>query len=144
MAGEKKKELTELQQKFLAVLFEPVENGGAGGNVRQAMNIAGYSKSTTQQEVLRSLSDEITNLAVKSLSVNSGKAVFALLDVLNSPNSLGAANKIKAAQAILDRAGVAKRAEDLNLSIPKGGLVILPAKQKRDVNEIDEDKEEET
>lgn len=135
---------TELQTKFLAYLFESAENGGAEGNVRLAMDLAGYSKNTSLSEVLHPLSEDIAEISQKKLSTTSGEAVFALLDILRNPNALGAGTKLKAASMILDRAGVSKKdSQDVNLKIPQRGLIILPAKNRREdevfLNEGDED-----
>lgn len=123
----KERELTDLQKKFLDVLM----SDEARGDIRKAMRIAGYSDSTPTSLILSSLSDEIISVAKKVLASSSTQAVFATLDVLESPGALGAANKLKAAQILLDRAGVAQEKEEsVNLKVPSGGLIILPAKQK--------------
>lgn len=122
---EQTRELTEMQRSFLDHLFSEE----CRGNVRKAMDAAGYSKTTPTSVVISSLSDEISELAQRVVATESGQAVFALFDILQNPNSLGASNKLKAAREILDRAGVTKKSDDLSVKIPQGGIVILPAKQ---------------
>lgn len=139
MSKENKKELTDLQKSFLSVLFESPDDGGAGGNIRLAMNLAGYSKHTSIQEVTKPLAEEISKLSLEYIAAGSGEAVAAVFDILRAPNSLGAGNKLKAAQMILDRAGITKKAEDVSVSVPQGGLIILPAKQPRDTEVREED-----
>lgn len=127
MAEEKKKEerkLTDLQKAFLDHLFDEAE-----GDVRKAMDLAGYSKFTRLSEVLEPLAEEISDRALKAISANAGKAVFSLIQVLNTPHQNGAANKIKAAQAILERAGVQRKSEGVQINLPENGIVILPAKK---------------
>lgn len=121
----KGKPLTEMQLKFLIYLFDD----STQGDERAAMDAAGYSKLTSTKEVVEPLADLITELAVKKMAAASVKASFALIDVLKNPSSNGAANKIKAAEAILSRAGAAKPSDQVSLNIPDTGLVILPAKR---------------
>lgn len=120
---DKPRELTEMQKAFLSFLFEEAE-----GDVRRAMDLAGYSKSTRVSEVTNSLAEEISELSLKSLSSSSAQAVLSLLSVLRTPHQNGAANRLKAAQQILDRAGVQKKTDSIDLKIPENGIVILPAK----------------
>lgn len=130
----KKKELTELQQKFLDVVMDDVHKG----NIREAMRTAGYSETAPTSVVIKALSEELIEIARQTVAANAPKAVFATLGVLDNGAELGAANKLKAAQSILDRAGVKSKddSEDINLKVPSGGLIILPAKEvERDVDE---------
>jgi len=48
------RQLTEKQQKFMDVLFAE-----ANGNIANAKIIAGYSPNTNNQEIIKSLRDEI-------------------------------------------------------------------------------------
>ena len=50
------KEITDKQAAFLEALL-----GEARGNIRAAMDIAGYSKMTKTSEVVSSLREEITD-----------------------------------------------------------------------------------
>lgn len=121
---EKTRELTDMQKAFLGYLVNE-----AGGDLKLAKQMAGYSDNTTVPEIVEALSDEIVDVTIKNLSANAPKAMMALLEVLRDPSSFGASNKIKAATEILNRAGAAKRTEgDVNLRLPEGGVVILPAK----------------
>ena len=51
------RELTERQQKFLAVLMDE-----AGGDVTMAKKLAGYSPNTTNTEITNSLKEEILDV----------------------------------------------------------------------------------
>lgn len=131
MAEKKKRELTELQKRFLDVLFTEAE-----GNLSRAKELAGYSDNTSTSEIVASLSDEIAEQALRSLAGQSAEAMYGLLSVLRQPNQLGAANRLKAAAQILDRAGIVKKNETIDLKVPETGIVILPAKKtlKEDVS----------
>lgn len=133
-----KKELTELQQKFLSVVLDDEHRG----DIRKAMLTAGYAPTAPTSLVIKSLSEELTELARQVVAAQSIKATFATLDVLDNPAMLGAANKLKAAQTLLDRAGIKSKDDSIDLKIPSGGLVILPAKE-YEVHkvEVKEDKE---
>ena len=50
------KNLTEKQQKFMAVLFDE-----AGGDVVSAKKLAGYSEGTATSDILKALKDEIAD-----------------------------------------------------------------------------------
>lgn len=137
MTDKKKKELTDLQKKFLDCLMDDEHRG----NIRKAMKTAGYADTVPSSSVLKSLHEEITELAKQTIAAHSGVAVFATLDILDNPAALGAANKLNAAKSILDRAGVHKKEDtDVNLKVPTNGLVILPAKEyDRDEKEVEKE-----
>lgn len=122
----KKKELTDLQKNFLSCLMDDEHKG----NIRKAMHTAGYAPTVPSSTILRQLNEEIIELAKQTIAAYSGAAVFATIDVMANGAELGATNKLAAAKSILDRAGVSKKEEtDVNLKVPSGGLVILPAKE---------------
>ena len=83
------KTLTDKQSAFLEALL-----GEARGNIRAAMDIAGYSKTTATSEVVGPLKEEITERAGMMLAINAPKAAFGIIDVLDDPSSLGARNAI--------------------------------------------------
>lgn len=128
--SEKKRELTTLEAAFLENLF-----GDAKGNVKLALKMAGYSDNISSTQIMRQLKAEIISLAQDALAANSIKAVMGLDDVLDNPNSLGAKNKIAAAKEVLDRAGISKPEGNVNLNIPEGGIIVLPAKGAKRVEE---------
>lgn len=129
--SEKKKELTTMEATFLEAL-----RGEAKGDLRAAMKLAGYSDNTSVSVLMRQLKNEIIEVAQEMLAAGSIKAVLGLDDVMDKPNSLGAKNKIAAAKEILDRAGIVKPSGEVNLSIPEGGLIILPAKGAKKPEEV--------
>ena len=98
------KELTEKQAAFLETLL-----GEARGNIRAAMDIAGYSKMTKTSEVVSWLREEIMERAGLMLAMNAPKAAFGTVDVLDDPSAMGARNSISAAREVLDRTGLVKK-----------------------------------
>ena len=117
-----KKSLTDKQSAFLEALL-----GEARGNIRAAMDIAGYSKTTATTEVVGPLREEITERAGMMLAINAPKAAFGIIDVLDDPSSLGARNAISAAREVLDRTGLVKK-EQVEITANTGGMFILPPK----------------
>lgn len=116
------KKYTEKQAAFLEALM-----GEGRGNIRKAMDIAGYSKGTNQGEVTGPLREEIIERASMMLAMNAPKAAHGLVDVLNDPTALGARNAINAAREVLDRTGLVKR-EKIEVTNNGGGMFILPPK----------------
>ena len=121
-----KKSLTDKQSAFLEALL-----GEARGNIRAAMDIAGYSKTTATTEVVGPLREEITERAGMMLAINAPKAAFGIIDVLDDPSALGARNAISAAREVLDRTGLVKK-EQVEVSGNTGGIFILPPKTAKD------------
>ena len=121
-----KKSLTDKQSAFLEALL-----GEARGNIRAAMEIAGYSKTTATTEVVGPLREEITERAGMMLAINAPKAAFGIIDVLDDPSALGARNAISAAREVLDRSGLVKK-EQVEVSGNAGGIFILPPKTAND------------
>lgn len=126
MVEKKEKTYTENQKKFLDVLY----TDEVAGNIRKAMDLAGYSKETSPGVVIAALAEELIDISKKVVASHSIEAAFAQNNVMKDPNQLGAANKLKAAQSILDRAGIVHEREssDVKLNVPSGGFFILPAK----------------
>ena len=120
------KKLTRKQAALLETLL-----GEARGNIRAAMDIAGYSKSTKTSEVVGPLKEEITERAGLMLAINAPKAAFGIIDVLDDPSALGARNAISAAREVLDRTGRVKK-EQVEVSGNAGGIFILPPKTAND------------
>ena len=116
------KQYTDKQLLFLDALM-----GEAKGNIRKAMDVAGYAKTTKISEVVRSLNKEIIRAAEEMLAMNAPKAAFGIIDVLDDPSSMGARNSIAAAREILDRTGLVKK-EQIEVTNKGGGMFILPPK----------------
>ena len=118
-----KRNLTDMQEKFLDVLF-----GEARGNPREAARIAGYSDHS-YPKVVRNLKKEITELAENHLSTHSAKAATRLTDLLDEDGTTPHASvRLAAATNILDRVGIVKKDQlDINMKAMHG-IFILPAK----------------
>ena len=123
------KTYTDKQTAFLEALL-----GEARGDIRTAMTIAGYAKTTKTAEVVSSLKEEITERASMMLAMNAPKAAFGIVDVLNDPSSLCARNAIPAAREVLDRSGLVKK-EQIEVNNTGGGLFVLPPKTGQNVAE---------
>lgn len=119
------KTLTDRERLFLDVLFSEE----CMGNVKTAMSAAGYPANTPTSTVLKSLSDEIVDRTKAFLGQHSAEAAFHLLYAMRASDSAGVINKIKAAESILNRAGVKDKEDGLASNAPKGGIIILPAKK---------------
>lgn len=113
---------TEQQQLFLDALTP------CGGDIRAAMDIAGYAKTTPERYILSILHEEVVEIANKLLAGNSIKAALAMTNVMVDGAQAGAANKLNAAKEILDRSGVTKKSDDVAINVG-GGILILPAKK---------------
>ena len=122
-----KRNLTDMQEKFLDVLF--VE---AQGNPREAARIAGYSEHS-YPKVVRNLKKEIIELAENHLSTHSAKAANRLTTLLDEDGTTPQASiRLAAANSILDRVGIIKKDQiDVNMKALHG-IFILPAKDGTD------------
>ena len=116
------KTLTDKQQKFLDCLIE------TNGNPKEAAELAGYSGNHYQ--VVKSLKNEIIDLATDVLANSAPEAAFKLVDIMNTDAPIPQiGNKLQAAQAILDRVGVVKKERVEVDHKTNGGVFILPAKK---------------
>ena len=126
----KERKLTEKQQLFLDNVLS------TNGDLAKAAELAGYSGNYHQ--VIKSLKQEVIELASEVLARSAPSAAFKLVEVLDSNRPIPQANvKLQAAQTILDRVGLGKQDRvqvDHNVS---GGIFILPEKKTIDVSEGD-------
>ena len=120
---QKERDLTEKQQKFLDCLIQ------TGGDPKIAAELAGYAEGSYPQ-VIKSLQQEVIDLASRILAQSAPQAAFKLVQVMNTDETIPQVNtKLQAAQTILDRVGISKTDRlDVNVG-NSGGLFILPAKQ---------------
>jgi hypothetical protein len=88
----------------------------------------------TLPKKLKSLKQEVVDLASDVLAKEAPSAAFKLVEVLESDKPLPQANvKLQAAQTILDRVGLGKKERlDVNHNV-QGGIFILPEKQTIDI-----------
>lgn len=116
------RKLTEKQENFLEFLLE------TQGDIAKAAELAGYSGNTNQ--VIKSLKQEIVDLAQNILAKEAPKAAFKLVEVMTSDKPMPNINaKLQAAQTLLDRVGVTKQDKvEVNHNV-SGGIFILPEKE---------------
>ncbi len=116
------RKLTEKQENFLEYLLE------TQGDIAKAAELAGYSGNTNQ--VIKSLKQEIVDLAQNILAKEAPKAAFKLVEVMTSDKPMPNINaKLQAAQTLLDRVGVTKQDKvEVNHNV-SGGIFILPEKE---------------
>ena len=129
------RKLTEKQENFLSNLIE------TKGNLKLSAELAGYSGNHYQ--IIKSLRQEIVDLASNVLAREAPSAAFKLVEVMQSDTAIPQASvKLQAAQTILDRVGVVKQEKlDINHNI-NGGIFILPEKETIDIVAEDADYEE--
>tara|TARA_R110001592_G_scaffold329186_1_gene610894 strand:- start:269 stop:643 length:375 start_codon:yes stop_codon:yes gene_type:complete len=117
------KQYTDKQQIFLEALMSEE----CKGNLRKAMNLAGYSDTTSISSVVSPLKQEINDRAGMMLAMNAPRAAWGMVDVLEDPGAMGARNSIAAAAQILDRTGLIKK-EQVEVKNTGGAMFILPPK----------------
>ena len=118
-----KRELTEKQNLFLEALMSEE----CKGNIKKAMNIAGYAENTSSTVVVSALKDEINDRASMVMAMNAPKAAWGMVEVLDDPGAMGARNAIAAASQILDRTGLVKK-EQIEVKNTGEAMFILPPK----------------
>ena len=126
----KKRNLTTKQQAFLDNII------ATEGDFKKSAELAGYSGNHYQ--VLKSLKEEVVDLASDVLAREAPQAAFKIIEVLKSDKPIPQANyKLQAAQTVLDRVGVAKTDRIQVDHNATGGIFILPEKQTIDIEKED-------
>tara|TARA_A100001391_G_scaffold204828_1_gene202037 strand:- start:384 stop:806 length:423 start_codon:yes stop_codon:yes gene_type:complete len=131
-----KKNLTPKQELFLENLI------ATKGDIHEAAELAGYAGNPYQ--VIKSLKEEIIELAHNILAKEAPKAAFKLVEIMTGNKPIANVNtKLQAAQTLLDRVGVVKQEKlDINHNV-QGGIFILPEKEIIDVEAEEVNVEEE-
>tara|TARA_R100000234_G_C4937270_1_gene151280 strand:+ start:136 stop:504 length:369 start_codon:yes stop_codon:yes gene_type:complete len=119
------RKLTERQQKFIDALFAE-----ANGSIKDAKVMAGYSPNSNNNEIIKSLKDEIIEATQTYMAGNAPKAAVAMVTGIDDPTQLGIRDKMSAAKDLLDRAGLIKT-EKLQVE-SSGGVMLLPPKNNTD------------
>ena len=119
------KELTEMQQTFLQVLFDQ-----AGGDVVAAKKLAGYADGTSTSDIVKSMKEEIMEATQLYMSRNAPRAAAAMVGGLTDPTELGIRDKMAAAKELLDRTGLVKT-EKMQVEAT-GGVMLMPTKKTED------------
>ena len=117
-----KRELTEKQQSFLTHLVD------TKGDAKKAAELAGYTSH--YHHVVKTLKSEILELTQEILANSAPRAAFKVVEIMESTKPVvQAANKLSAAQTLLDRVGVSKVDKiDINHSVNSGGIFLMPDK----------------
>lgn len=114
--------------KLLLSYFKD-EEGPAHMDFTKAKKLAGYASTTSNSEILRgAMLEELRKAYDEFLVMEGGKAVKALSNVIDTPTQLGAAMKIKAADSLLDRAGVVKKSQVEVKQDSPTAIIVIPAK----------------
>ena len=116
---------TSKQQAFLDALY-----ANSTGDINQAMVSAGYQEGAGSTALVKSLKNEILEIANLILTRNAPKAANKLVNIMDSDAPIPQANqKLQAAQSLLDRVGLVKENKlqiDHNVT---GGIFVMPAKE---------------
>ena len=117
-----KRELTEKQQSFLTHLVD------TQGDAKKAAELAGYSSH--YHHVVKTLKSEILELTQEILANSAPKAAFKVVEIMESKKPVvQAANKLTAAQTLLDRVGVSRVDKiDVNHNVNSGGIFLMTDK----------------
>lgn len=74
------------------------------------------------------IADKVKEMAEAWLAVNSLKASAAIVDALDNPTALGTVNRLKAAETVLDRIGLAKKVHEEKQVNEIIAVILLPPK----------------
>ena len=120
---QKDRQLTPQQSHFLELLFEN------GGQVTAAAVDAGYSRGSAAW-LKSTLADEIIERTKTILATNAMKAANRVISTIDNPApERGDDLRLKAAESLLNRVGVAKQ-EQVNHNVTAiHGVVLLPPKK---------------
>ena len=120
---QKDRQLTPQQSHFLELLFEN------GGQVTAAAVDAGYSRGSAAW-LKSTLADEIIERTKTILATNAMKAANRVISTIDNPApERGDELRLKAAESLLNRVGVAKQ-EQINHNVTAiHGVVLLPPKK---------------
>ncbi|MGE4610855.1 MAG: hypothetical protein AAED33_05615 [Paracoccaceae bacterium] len=101
----------------------------AKGDVRTAMNLAGYSKTTKTAYLARELSTQIREATEMLLALYAPKAAMALTSMLeeDAEFDLNTRHVLAAAKEVLDRTGFGIR-QKIDVEVVHPAMFILPPK----------------
>lgn len=124
---------TKKQELFLTALYEDVN-----GNINNAMVKAGYKEGAGSTALVRSLQQEIIEIATLILARSAPKAANKLVEIMDSNVPIPQANqKLNAAQGLLDRVGVIRESKVTVDHSVTGGIFVMPAKEEIIINASD-------
>jgi hypothetical protein len=128
-----KKELTEMQETFVDQLLSN------GGNVTEAMELAGY-KPSSRQWLVKSVKDEIVSRTEHLLALSAAKAAQRLINTIDDDGSEPRSEiRLKAAESLLNRVGLGKKDTVQHNVTAVHGVVLLPSKKQAEEIIIESD-----
>jgi len=119
--------LTDKQLAFCDALLDE----DISGNIRLAKLKAGYSPNTVLQ-LTPAMKERMKENAETYLAMNSFKAAYKMVGVLDNPTELGNDKLLEASKQILDRVGITKKEMLEVTNNSPNAILILPAKQKEE------------
>ena len=121
-------ELTTLTSKQ-TLFLDALVSEDAMGDLRTAMQLAGYSDNTKVAYMARELRKEIREAAETLLAMYAPKAAYALTSILDNPDTFNARHIISASKEILNRTGLGVKARMEVAVNSHNPIFILPPKQ---------------
>ena len=121
-------ELTTLTSKQ-TLFLDALVSEDAMGDLRTAMQLAGYSDNTKVAYMARELRKEIKDAAETLLAMYAPKAAYALTSILDNPDTFNARHIISASKEILDRTGLGVKSQMEVAVNSHNPIFILPPKQ---------------
>ena len=121
-------ELTTLTAKQ-TLFLDTLVSEDAMGDLRTAMRLAGYSDNTKVAYIVRELRKEIREATETLLAMYAPKAAYALISILDNPDTFNARHIISASKEVLDRTGLGVKSQ-MEVSVSSHNpIFILPPKQ---------------
>jgi len=121
-------ELTTLTAKQ-TLFLDTLVSEDAMGDLRTAMRLAGYSDNTKVAYIARELRKEIREATETLLAMYAPKAAYALISILDNPDTFNARHIISASKEVLDRTGLGVKSQ-MEVSVSSHNpIFILPPKQ---------------
>lgn len=121
-------EMEKLNTKQTAFI-DALLSEDAMGDLRTAMQMAGYSEKTKVAYLAKELRKEIREATETLLAMYAPKAAFALVSILDNPDTFNARHIIAASKEILDRTGLGAKAQmEVEVSA-HNPIFILPPKK---------------
>ena len=121
-------ELTTLTAKQ-TLFLDTLVSEDAMGDLRTAMRLAGYSDNTKVAYIARELRKEIREATELLLAMYAPKAAYALISILDNPDTFNARHIISASKEILDRTGLGVKSQMEVAVSSHNPIFILPPKQ---------------
>ena len=121
-------ELTTLTAKQ-TLFLDTLVSEDAMGDLRTAMRLAGYSDNTKVAYIARELRKEIREATETLLAMYAPKAAYALISILDNPDTFNARHIISASKEVLDRTGLGVKSQMEVAVNSHNPIFILPPKQ---------------